>query len=177
MLGRSLHLSHPRDSIVRKTHALIAQCQNRGGDRTAALATCQAGRVHYPDDAELLFLEANLRKDAGELATAEGLYRRLLTGLDAQHFASVDAGLRGYKGRHNLALAVLAQGRPDEAAVLLRQAVGEQPAFLPGWMVLAEIASRAGDRGECLRIAERMRACGPDGQAEAAHLLAVIGAR
>jgi GT2 family glycosyltransferase/Tfp pilus assembly protein PilF len=176
VLERSLALSHPKDSIVRKLYALVAQCHARLGQRERAVGVCAAGRGHYPDDAELLFLEGGWRREAGELAAAEHLYRQLVDGREGPHFASVDTSLRGHKGRHNLALAVLAQGRSAEAADLLRQAVNEQPTFLPAWMALAELAARAGDRAECVRIAERMRACGPEGVAEAVRLLAAVGA-
>lgn len=175
VLERSLALSHPQDSIVRKLYALVAQCHARLGAAARAVGVCEAGRGHYPDDAELLFLEAGWRREAGDPVAAERLYRRLVGGREGPHFASVDTALRGHKGRHNLALAVLAQGRVTEADELLRQAVGEEPAFLPAWMALAELAARAGDRAECGRIADRMRACGPDGRAEAARLLAALG--
>lgn len=172
VLERSLHLSHPRDSIVRKTYALIAQCLSRLGNRERAVATCQTGRVHYPNDAELLFLEANLHKESGDLAVAEELYRRLLTGRDDPHFASVDTGLRRYKGRHNLALVCLEQGRRAEAVELLQAAVTEAPAFLPSWYALGDLAVRFGNWIECERIAERVRQLGPDGEIEAERLTA-----
>jgi GT2 family glycosyltransferase/tetratricopeptide (TPR) repeat protein len=174
VLERSLRLSHPRDSIVRKLFALIAQCQSRLGDRSRAVTTCGAGREHYPDDAELLFLEANLHKETGNLAAAEHLYRRLLTGRDDPHFASVDTGLRGHKARHNLALVYLQLGRALEAAELLQAAVAEEPAFLPSWYALADLAVRAGDWAECERIADRVRPLGPDGEVEAERLTAEV---
>ena len=41
-LRRSLELSHPRDSIVRKLYALVAQCHRRPGQEGEALAACRA---------------------------------------------------------------------------------------------------------------------------------------
>jgi hypothetical protein len=58
VLERSLAGSHPKDSIVRKTYALLARCQYQCGDRRAAQAVCRDGRTHCPEDAELLFLAA-----------------------------------------------------------------------------------------------------------------------
>ncbi len=92
------------DSIVRKLYALIALCHRRLGQQGEALAACVEGRLHYPDDAELLFLEGNARRDRGDLAGAAAVLERLLALPAAEHFASVDAGLRGPKARHNLAV-------------------------------------------------------------------------
>jgi O-antigen biosynthesis protein len=58
----------------------------------------------YPDDAELLFVAANLLRERGDRETAEAALERLLESRPEAHFASVDAGLRGYKARNNLAV-------------------------------------------------------------------------
>src|SRR5262249_44267069 len=69
-LGKSLRASHPADSIVRKLYALVAGCQRALGRRREALAACRAGREHYPDDAELLFLEGLRLRDLGNRVAA-----------------------------------------------------------------------------------------------------------
>lgn len=64
------------------------------------------------------------------------------------------------------------EAAPAEAADLLRAAVAEDPAFLPSWYALGDLAVRSGDWAECDRIAERVRRCGPDGEVEAERLIA-----
>lgn len=140
-LQRSLARSHPRDSIVRKLYSLIAGCQRELRQPVDAMATVRDGRSHYPDDAELLFLEGRLLQDAGDLAGAEAAFRRLLhddTGEPA-HFASVDAGLRGIRARHALASVLLTAGRPGEAAQEWQRVVADNPAFAAGWAGLGEV--------------------------------------
>src|SRR5262249_10236080 len=132
-LERSLARSHPRDSIVRKLYAQVAQCHHRADRREEALRAGAAGREHDPDDAELLFVEGLVRQDVGDWEGAAGCWRRLVEGRDGQHFASVDAGLRGYKTRHNLALAYLHLNRPVEAEEQWRRAAEEMPSFAPAW--------------------------------------------
>jgi tetratricopeptide (TPR) repeat protein len=130
-LGRSLELSHPRDSIVRKLYAMISQCHLAIPDQPAALQTLEQARVLYPQDAELLFLEAGLRRELGEPALAETLYRELIHGQDAPHFASVDSGLRTHKAHHNLGLVLLDPKATTQAREQFDEALRHQPEFLP----------------------------------------------
>jgi GT2 family glycosyltransferase/predicted Zn-dependent protease len=139
LLRRSLELSHPNDSIVRKLYALIVQCQRQLGQPAEALAACQAGRAHYPDDVELLFVEGVLRRELGDRAGAEACLLRLLQTPPGNHFASVDMGLLGYKTRHNLAVIYHEQRQAALAEAQWRQAVAERPDFLPSWQGLAEL--------------------------------------
>jgi GT2 family glycosyltransferase/tetratricopeptide (TPR) repeat protein len=139
LLRRSLEKSHPKDSIVRKLYALIAGCHRQLGQPAEALSACREGRVHYPDDAELLFVESILLREKGDLAGAEVCLRRTLSAPTEGHFASLDAGLRGYKARQNLAILCQQQGRPEEAEAHFRQVVAERPEFLPGWVGMAEL--------------------------------------
>src|SRR5262249_42008429 len=70
-LRRSLELSSPGDSIVRKLYALVAQCHRQLGQESEALLACRAGRQHYPQDAELLFLEGAIHVDGFRNPEAE----------------------------------------------------------------------------------------------------------
>jgi glycosyltransferase involved in cell wall biosynthesis len=70
LFRRSLARSHPSDSIVRKLYALVGQCHRQLGQAPEALAACREGRAHYPDDAELFFLEALVRQEASDAARA-----------------------------------------------------------------------------------------------------------
>jgi GT2 family glycosyltransferase/tetratricopeptide (TPR) repeat protein len=156
VLSRSLERSAPEDSIVRKLHTLLVQCHRQLGDHDRALAACRAGRRHYPDDAELLFHEGLVRRARGDGAGAEACLLRLLEGHDGPHFASVDAGLRGYKARHNLAVLYQEAGRTAEAEAQWRAALAGQPDLLPGWLGLAELFLGQGRWDELEHVAGRL---------------------
>jgi GT2 family glycosyltransferase/tetratricopeptide (TPR) repeat protein len=171
VLRRSLGRSHPADSIVRKLYALVVQCHRQLGQRPEALAACQAGREFYPEDAELLFSEGMLRRELGDAPGAEACLLRLLGTREAEHFASLDAGLRGYKARHNLAVLYQEQGRWAEAACRWQEALAERPDHIPAWVGLAECAVAARDWAALDEAVWRLEAL-PDGETEAAVLRA-----
>jgi tetratricopeptide (TPR) repeat protein len=131
LLCRSVELSHPKDSIIRKLYALIAGCHEALGQHEQALASVIEGLKHCPDDAELLFLRGVYLLHKGELAGAETAFTDLLTNRPAAHFASVADGLRSYKARHLLGQVLLKQGRPREAEGQWRQAMQESSDNLP----------------------------------------------
>jgi len=138
-LRRSLERSHPRDSIVRKLYALLAQCHRRLGQGELALAACRKGREFYPDDVELLFQEGLVRREQGDCSGARACWSALLRPRPAKHFASVDTGLCGYKARHNLAQLELEDGNLGEAESHWRAALAEQPGFVPARLGLATV--------------------------------------
>ena len=150
-LRRSLEKSHPKDSIVRKLYALIAGCHRLQNQADQALAACREGRRVYPDDPELLFLEGLLRRERGDLAGAEACLLQVLDSKPGPHFASIDAGLRGYKARHNLAVVYHQQGRAGDAEAQWRRVTAERPDFLPGWLGLGETRAEARRTGPCWR--------------------------
>jgi glycosyltransferase involved in cell wall biosynthesis/predicted O-methyltransferase YrrM len=170
-LEASLAGSAPRDSIVRKLYSLLVQCHRRVGDRDRAFATCRAGRGIYPEDAELLFVEANLFREVGDTGSAERALWDLLNVQEAEHFGSVDTGLRGYKARHNLACLYRDQGRVAEAEVQWTTALTEEPGFVPAHLGLAEVYLSRGEEAEVHRVVEILRGLGPTAQAEAEALL------
>jgi glycosyltransferase involved in cell wall biosynthesis/Tfp pilus assembly protein PilF/predicted O-methyltransferase YrrM len=166
VLEKSLAASHPKDSIVRKLYALIAQCQVRIGEKAKASETLQAGRDHYPDDCELLFLSAGLARERGDVWAAEELYRRLIDGKEGEHFASVDGGLRAVKGRHNLAVMLLDANRAAEAEALWRTALVADPHFMPAHAGLGELYQRTGNAAGVARQVDALRSMGSDGAVE-----------
>jgi tetratricopeptide (TPR) repeat protein len=157
-LRRSLELSDPGDSIVRKLYALLGQCHRQLGQPAEALAACSQGRQLYPEDAELLYQESSLRYEQGALEQAEACLLRLLTTKEGDHFASIDAGLRGYRARHLLALVCCRQGRLAEAEAQWRAAVAEQPGFVPGWLELAELLPELGRWTALEEVASKLEA-------------------
>jgi GT2 family glycosyltransferase/tetratricopeptide (TPR) repeat protein len=174
-IERSLARSHPRDSIVRKLYAQIAQCHHWAGRPAEALRACAAGREHYPDDAELLFAEGLIREERKDWEGAIGCWRQLVEGTEAPHFASVDAGLRGYKSRHNLAVAYLRLNRPADAEEQWRRAVDEAPTFAPAWLGLGRAGVARADRALVELAAERLSALGASDAAELRKWLATSG--
>ncbi len=137
---RSLELSDPGASIVRKLYAQVFRCHRALGQPAEALAVAREGLRVCPDDVELLFLQALLLQEEGGLPAAEACLRRLLAARPAPHFASLDEGIRTYLPRSNLADLCLKQGRHDEAATLWREVLGLRPDFRPAWLGLAEVA-------------------------------------
>jgi tetratricopeptide (TPR) repeat protein len=139
LLQRSLERVPPDYSIRPKLYSLLSRGQHRLGRRAEALAACRAGRGSFPDDVELLFQEGLLLFEEGDHAGAEAALLRLLTLPPADTFGSLDASLRGFKARHQLALVYRAQGRLAEAEAQWRQVLEEQPPFEPAWQGLAEL--------------------------------------
>ena len=148
LLRRSLERSHPSDSIVRKLYALIAQCCRRLGQADQALAACQEGRRHYPDDVELLFLEGLTRRDRGDLEGAAAALERLLEVKPGPHFASVAVGLGGYRARHNLAVVYQQLGKLAQAEAQWRLVTAERPDFALAWLGLGVLHLAQGRWGE-----------------------------
>jgi glycosyltransferase involved in cell wall biosynthesis len=126
-LTRSLEGSAPTDSITRKLHALIARSHQMLGETDRALAACALGLRADPNDAELLFREAVIRRNAGDRAGAERCWRRVLTLRRPQMFSSVDMGIYGHLTLRNLAALAEERGDRDEARRLWRAVLAERP--------------------------------------------------
>jgi GT2 family glycosyltransferase/Tfp pilus assembly protein PilF len=159
-LERSLELSHPGDSIVRKLFALILECHRKLGQPETALAVCRKGLSYYPDDAQLLFQQGLLLRDQGDRAGAEASFVQLLSSHEGPHFASAAEGLRGHLTRHNLATLYHEQGRAAEAEAQWKAAVEESPDCLPAWLGLAEVFLRGGRWASLEEALERIVAAG-----------------
>jgi tetratricopeptide (TPR) repeat protein len=167
LFRRSLQRSQPADSIVRKLYALVVQCHNHLGQRQEALAACQQGRSHYPEDVELLFQEGVVRRGLSDLAGAEVCWRQALAVPPGQHFASVHTGLRGYLSRCNLGGLYREQGRDAEAEAQWRAALAEQPGCEPAWRGLGELYLAQGRWNDAEALARELER-GPRGALYAA---------
>jgi GT2 family glycosyltransferase/tetratricopeptide (TPR) repeat protein len=166
LLQKSLDLSHARDSIVRKLYSLIAGCQARLGRHEQALATLARGRAVCPDDEELPFHEALLREQQGDFEGAKCCLLGLLGGEPGRHFASVADGLRGYRGRHQLAVLCLRQGEQEQAEALWRAVLAERPDFLPALVGLGQLALAGQRWPQVEEFADRLEGL-PQGELEA----------
>jgi GT2 family glycosyltransferase len=138
-LQRSLARSHVTDSIVRKLYGLIAAAQKKLGQFQEALLTCIEGRRHYPQDAELLYREALLRREAQDLPGAAACLEKLLGEKEAEHFASIDPALRGEKARLALSLVYREQGRFEKAESLILNAMAKEGESLSSLVELAAV--------------------------------------
>jgi len=160
-LRKSIDLSAPQDSQVRKAYALLASAYRATGQAQEALRVCQEGRNIYPDDAELLFNEALAWQQAGDLGEAERSFLRLLS-LKPQgdYLASVDVGIFSYKARHNLGAVYEQRGKTEEAEACWRQVLAEEPGFRPGWLALGELLINQGRRQELEMLVQQAESSG-----------------
>lgn len=122
-LRRSLAGSAPTDSITRKLYALIARSYQMLGDPQRALQACAEGLSIDPEDAELLFREAVVRRNAGDRDGAERCWRKVLSLKRPERFSSVDQAIFGHLTRRNLASLAEERGDRDAAPVSSRSAV------------------------------------------------------
>ncbi len=126
-LNASLGGSAPADSITRKLFALIARSHQKLGETDRALAACAAGLRVDPDDAELLFREAVVRRGAGDRDGAEACWRRVSALTRPERFASVDPGIYGHLTARNLAALAEERGDRGEALRLWGRVLAERP--------------------------------------------------
>ena len=171
LLQRSLDLSHPQDSIVRKLYTLIAQCRRQLGQLADALAACTRGRELYPEDEELLFVESIIRKERRDFGGSEACLKRLLSApAEGDHFASVAEGLRGHKGRHYLAALYLDTGMAKEAEAEWWRVLADKPEFLPARAGLGEVYLQTRRWEDLEHQATELEALGREGT-DAAEML------
>jgi GT2 family glycosyltransferase/predicted Zn-dependent protease len=170
-LQRSLERSNGKGSIVHKVYALLAQAQRELGRPAEALATCQQGRLHCPDDPEIVFQEGLTRNNQKDYAGAEACWLRVLATQESTLLGSIDTGLRGYKARSNLAVLYRDQGRLAEAEAQWQAALAEQPDFDGGALDLGRLYQRQGRWAELEALARRLEAR-PAGEATAANVRA-----
>lgn len=141
-LQRCLSVCQPGDTILPKTHLLLAQCHRELNQADAAMDILEAGRQLFPDDAGLLFLDATLRHERGDEVGAEACYRRLLAGPGERRIDSQVAGWHGYLARHGLARLLSTGERWREAVDLWHEALAERPDFKPARDSLDEVLRR-----------------------------------
>lgn len=144
-LCRSLQLSCPGDSHLRKVYALLAQCYTELGRRPTALRTCMQGLEACPGDAELLFRAAALQQTMGRLDGAERFFRMVIDAKRDRHFSSVDNGILGIKAWHNLAVLYESAGKFDLSADAWRHVLEFDRANPLAWRGLLESATAGKD--------------------------------
>jgi tetratricopeptide (TPR) repeat protein len=155
-LGRSLLVSSPQDSHVRKAYALAVASLMQLGRHAAAAEVCRKGFALFPQDPEILFRKAMVAHQLGKLEEAEQAYLKALSNQDGRHFASKDRGIVGFKARHNLALVYMDMRETAKAQTQWRFVVKEAPNFVQAWRGLADAAQRTNDPQLLERLAAEM---------------------
>jgi tetratricopeptide (TPR) repeat protein len=156
VLQRSLERSQPSDSITRKLYVLLSQTFRHLGRPAEALDVCGAGRKHFPNNAELLFQEACVRDELGDLVTARRCLESALGSPEEQHFASVSEGLAGPHMRLLLAQLWAKEGAEAEAERSLQEGIEKSPQWVPLWVELGQLYLNGKRLEELERLCRRM---------------------
>jgi predicted Zn-dependent protease len=138
LLRDCVRLTPPEFSTARAAWGALLQCHERLGQRDEAWAVCVEGRRQYPLDVGLLFWQAQLLRDRGDLAGAERSLLELIGMPPGPSSGGVDAALKQYVAPHTLGLVYAGQGRAADAERQWRAVVAEHPIHKPSWQVLAE---------------------------------------
>jgi tetratricopeptide (TPR) repeat protein len=157
-LRRSIEVGDPGESHLRKAFALLVNALAMLEKHEEAWHRCEQARQLFPHDVELRFREAFLHHHFGRLDEAERCYRSTIEEPDERHFTSVDAGIGGYKARHNLAVVYLDMGRPDLAEAVWRAVLDEVPRFRPANRALGDLLLNQGRKATARLESERMTA-------------------
>jgi len=162
-LRRSIDVSGPMESHLRKAFALMVGSLKSRGMSDDARLECERGLDMVPGDPELLFHLAGLAANRGEHELAIKHYHESLNGDTGGAFTSMDPGIRGWKALHNLALSHLAlgdwasaksawkaamegQGRLEAASALFSSALDQGDLFAAK-EVLQWVLEHQGDSG------------------------------
>lgn len=167
-LRRSLAESSPSDSIVRKAYALLIRCYRDIAEPGLAFQECEQALRTLPADPELLFLQGLLFRDAGQLVDAQRSWTKLLELRSADHFASIDRGILGYKTDQNLAVLAMELGNLELAVHHWQRALVNQPGYLPALDGLAEVARQRSDWSLLESVVSQMELLDVEGKESAA---------
>jgi GT2 family glycosyltransferase/2-polyprenyl-3-methyl-5-hydroxy-6-metoxy-1,4-benzoquinol methylase/tetratricopeptide (TPR) repeat protein len=135
-LRRCIDVSHPTESQLRKAWALRVNCARSMGAPEVAVNLAQMALHEFPGDKELLFRRAMLYQELGRHREAINDYNEVLKPTLERVFLSMDPAICGYKARHNLALALQANGQTSEAVEQWQRVVNEKPFFSAAWLAM-----------------------------------------
>lgn len=155
-LRRSLALSNPADSIVNKAYAMLTTAHICLWDWPGAIQANEEGRSHYPEDAELLFQAGQLYQQVGRYAEGREALERLLARTEDPQYRSGDPSLRGFRGRHELALLYRRMGDAPHCREVLQQIALEQPEYLPAQVDLVETFMMLGEKRQAASLLDKI---------------------
>jgi GT2 family glycosyltransferase/tetratricopeptide (TPR) repeat protein len=141
---KCLAASHPEESHVRKTYALLGVSRRELGDLEAALATFNEGLAITPEDPELLFESASTLSNLGRLDEAKARYLAVPSELSG-HFSSIDIGILSFRRFHNLGTICVLMGHYAEGKAWWKKAIEVAPSFSPSPLALFDAALTNGD--------------------------------
>ena len=121
-----------------------------------ALELCRRGLTLFGPSMELMFIEASLAVELGDLFTAERLLRHWLSQPVPQDILYKDP-LLPVKARQNLACIDLRLGRLAEGEQELRKLLLDRPDYLPAWEMLEQLLRNQGRFQEAEYFAERSK--------------------
>lgn len=171
-LERSLELSAPHASTVRKVYSMLARSYRELGSMTMAKERLEQGLRLTPFDPELLARAGELYQALGNYPAAESNYLFLLSMPERGHIDSLDVGLLTFKTRHNLGVLYAQWGRLAEAVTQFAAAVQIEPAFVPGWLGLCQTFAGLRRFDDGARAVEELRLHDALAAEEAARMLA-----
>ncbi|MCS6851932.1 MAG: glycosyltransferase [Gemmataceae bacterium] len=175
-LERGRRCLGPRTTYGPKLYALLVQKLFAAGRLEEGLRICLEGEAYAPGDPELLFQEASLRCELGDLGGAERCLLRLLQAPPGPVVGCLDPELTGCKARQNLAVVYMRMGRMAEAEAQLRALVAQWPEYTLAWRELAELWLAQGRWAELEGALARL-AHDPKWSADAAVLAQEAAAR
>lgn len=141
-LTRCVQVSSPQESHLRKAYALLvgALMQLRRWNDAADCLT--RGLRPFPQDKELLFRQAMLFHQQGQLRSAEQTYLRILQEQTGRHFTSMDTGITNHKARHNLAIVYEDLCEFDLARQVWTDILHSHPGYQPALRALRQLEKR-----------------------------------
>jgi tetratricopeptide (TPR) repeat protein len=151
---RALRAVLERDPRQDESWANLAVLLRNLGRLGEAVAACQSGRVHCPEDQHLLLLHGLYSRERGDLVTAESCLLRVLE-------AAPSAGPgreRAWTARHHLALVCRAEDRAAEAVSHWRALLAEAPQLTAAWVELGGTYLSLGRLAEAEQAAEALSA-------------------
>jgi tetratricopeptide (TPR) repeat protein len=133
--------------------ARAARARREDGDGPGARAVIADGLRHFPDHTDLVFEEAVLAREEGELDRAAALAERCLQMGDAPATYAATVGAGSHLALVLLAEVRVAQGRLAEAEELYRRSLAEHPEFVAPVLRLAALMLRRDASEEAVEAA------------------------
>jgi len=159
-----LALCPPTETYVPKLYALLAQGYRQLGQRYPMLTMVLGGLAHFPDQPELLYLAGVLLHEARDLSAAEVYFKRLLAAPRGKYFAlGDDVGLTTSMAKHLLAKLYRDMKRPQEAEMLWRESVAENPTYAQAWLGVGQVLLDQARFDELDQVVSRLEGAGHGG--------------
>jgi tetratricopeptide (TPR) repeat protein len=159
-------LAHaPRSAFAREVLFTEITALVGVGDLGRATDAARELLTHFPGDAEIELLEVEVLAAADRLDEAERTLRARRRAPKGVVSAARREGVHALREAHLLAQVVMLQGRAKQAELALRDLVGRQPNFGPGWLSLGQALIAQGKNVELGELLRTLGALEPSGVA------------